>query len=405
MENDLTGAEKEEEFLNASEVAEVVEFNDNEEGDHFSMDGEDIGSDAEPLNDAETAHDDSVQCFSGHRDSVYCVAVHPTLPLVATGGGDDFCLVWDLQTAECVPGVADMQHNTDSVTAVAFSHDGRYLASGAMDGKVTIFEISGPGHVKVMHLFTDSAEITWLRWHSSAHFLVAGSSEGVAYMWRVDMLKLASVLSGGHVDNISCGQFTPSGKNVVTAGEEGNLCKWQVSEGASSVIKKWTSEDRRWHQAPITSMDIDSHSVLALTGDQDGRLCMVNLSKGDFIRSFDVFEDSIESVSINSVLGLVVTACADGTLQFHDIERDLFVRSKAHHDGAVVKTVWLKSRPLLLSCSSDGSVCLWHGKTFQLLKKFRGHTDAVLDFALTSDENYCITAGDDNTSLAFSLSV
>ena len=57
--------------------------------------------------------------------AVYAVAINPANPaMAASGGGDDKAFVWDLSSNLETPA-ATLQGHTDSVTKVAFSHDGR----------------------------------------------------------------------------------------------------------------------------------------------------------------------------------------------------------------------------------------------------------------------------------------
>lgn len=61
-------------------------------------------------------------------DAVLSVAVHPTnADLFASGGCDDKAYVWDAKTGEALYALED---HKDSVIAVAFNHDGKYIATG-----------------------------------------------------------------------------------------------------------------------------------------------------------------------------------------------------------------------------------------------------------------------------------
>lgn len=76
--------------------------------------------------------DDSTRCIA-HGAPVYAVALSPfDEDLVATGGGDDGVLLW---SASGRGGAAPRALGgfADSVAALAFSHDGTFLAAGAMD--------------------------------------------------------------------------------------------------------------------------------------------------------------------------------------------------------------------------------------------------------------------------------
>ena len=64
-------------------------------------------------------------------EPVFSVALHPkNLILAATGGSDDRSYLWSMESGE---KILDLAVHADSCSAVAFSNDGKYVASGGMD--------------------------------------------------------------------------------------------------------------------------------------------------------------------------------------------------------------------------------------------------------------------------------
>jgi WD40 repeat protein len=107
--------------------------------------GGDEGEDGEPVDDGngyENARkkeplgpDTSTARFEGHGDSVYCVAVSPTVPVAVSGGGDDVAYLWSTATGA---RIATLSGHTDSVVAAGFSCDGKLVATGSYDATVRV---------------------------------------------------------------------------------------------------------------------------------------------------------------------------------------------------------------------------------------------------------------------------
>ena len=69
--------------------------------------------------------------------AVFSLAFSPDGKLLASGSDDDTVCLWDVDTQKQV-GV--LTGHSDSVNSVAFSPDGNLFASGSSDGKVRLWE-------------------------------------------------------------------------------------------------------------------------------------------------------------------------------------------------------------------------------------------------------------------------
>ena len=78
--------------------------------------------------------------LTGHTDSVNSVAFSPDGKTLATGSDDKTVRLWDVATRQTVG--SPLTGHTGAVNSVAFSPDGKTLASGSDDGTVRLWSIA-----------------------------------------------------------------------------------------------------------------------------------------------------------------------------------------------------------------------------------------------------------------------
>jgi WD40 repeat protein len=80
-----------------------------------------------------------IRTFEGHILAVTSVAFSPDGKHLASGSGDGTIKLWDVATRQ---EVRTLKGHTRGVTSVAFSPDGKLLASGSWDGTIKLWDIS-----------------------------------------------------------------------------------------------------------------------------------------------------------------------------------------------------------------------------------------------------------------------
>lgn len=91
-------------------------------------------------------------------DSVYAVALSGTVAV--TGGGDDRAFLWDITSGE---KKAELKGHGDSVVAVDFNFDGKYVATGGLDALIKIWDVSNGELVQTLDGPSEGIEVISIR--------------------------------------------------------------------------------------------------------------------------------------------------------------------------------------------------------------------------------------------------
>jgi energy-coupling factor transporter ATP-binding protein EcfA2 len=93
------------------------------------------------------------QTLKGHESSVLSVAFSPDGKTLATGSDDQSVKLWDVSSRQ---NVATLKGHESSVRSVAFSPDGKTLATGSSDQSVKLWDVSSRQNVATLKGHEDS---------------------------------------------------------------------------------------------------------------------------------------------------------------------------------------------------------------------------------------------------------
>lgn len=315
---------EDDELLDAEDAAEEVE---DVEGD-IAMDSDDDGE-GDGGEEVQLVND-SVAYFDAHKDSIFTIAQHPTIPsIVATGGsegeGDDAPgkgYVFDTsavagrpvlppsyaanpgavtQNTELQP-LFTVDGHTDSINALAFTQPrGEYLVSGGLDGRLRAYRLTTDARNKPTLAFVGEAqevpEVNWVAPCPAARYpntVALGASDGSVWVYTIDASDPQSPLSivqsyFMHTESCTAGAWSADGVFLATVSEDSSLCVWDVwGEAAAKnltndngqTVVSLTAQDQRFAvEGGLYSVAIDPRSAFVAVGGAGGAIRVISLPR------------------------------------------------------------------------------------------------------------------------------
>ncbi|KAK8827772.1 hypothetical protein WA556_000741 [Blastocystis sp. ATCC 50177/Nand II] len=391
-------------FIQRAEDA-LREENNGMNEDQDSVD--DPVEDAALLSECEIKRD-SVCSFTGHTDSVLCVAFNQHRPLqFATGGQDDKAFLHQL-TEEAPFSVSSrpLVGHQDSVCDVAFSTGGEYLATCDMNGVIKVWDTKTGELVKTLQ---GPEEPEWLCWHNKNNVLFAAGNDFSVWSWSLPK-GLQLPLLCGHTDLISGATMNPSGQLFITVSLDNTMKLWKLK--THELVYSFKADEHNWHEGGVVSVDCHPTTALCVSGGRDGSVCLTNAKTHRVLCRYNHKSDnpdvncSVEAVRFNKEFNWVVSGSMDGTVIVYDYDVNR-VRQELKHNGGVVQMLWHPNNFVLVTGCLDGCIYVWDARNGRNLYTLSGHTDLLLGMDIFVRESmlFIASVSDDKTCQIFRVRV
>ena len=165
-----------------------------------------------------------IQTLEGHSDSVEVLAFSPDGKLLASSSNDAVIKIWDVNSGDLVK---TLEGHSDSVEVLAFSPDGKFLVSGSNDKTIKIWDVNNGKVVKTLEGLSFVRSVVFL---PDERLLAVNERGETIEIWDVYSSKVIKTLDG-HSDYLSSIVFSPDGKLLACGSWYKNIKIWDVNNG------------------------------------------------------------------------------------------------------------------------------------------------------------------------------
>ncbi|MCE9603506.1 MAG: hypothetical protein K8U03_01235 [Planctomycetia bacterium] len=362
--------------------------------------------------------------LAGHEGAVAAIAVHPSLPQVATGGLDGTVRLWRHPIAP-----QSFTHHAKPIKAVAVGADGKLMVSTAEDMTVQLWTL--PDGKPTVTVPTQTAVVHTVAVRPDGKQVVTGDATGMIRVWNsADGAPLASW--GAHDAAVTSLAFDTAGQQFVSSGADGGVALWKLPtvalrtlhERPVAVAAMATTTDGKLlavasADKSLTIVDVATgkanHAKEALPNQStalsfavDGSLLAVGNDSGSvqFYKAADGADAGADAGALGGHVGAVAgvafhpkggqlaTAGADGTLRLWNAPLPSRPLSGA---GKKINVLAASPNGQLIATATEDGVQLWTAADGKVARPLAGHKGAVTALAWKADSTQLATAGVDGT--------
>jgi len=195
-----------------------------------------------------------------HEGEVVGCTLHPSGAYLVTASTDKTWCFYDVNTGLCRQKVAD-EKVTEPFTRLAFHPDGLILGFGTADSVVRIFDVKMQKNVA--NFMGHSGKVSALSFSENGFYLASGDEKGVVKLWDLRKLQNFRTIPSTSVEPINYLEFDNSGSYLAVAGPDVAVytCKqWET-------VKTWTD-----HSKEVTAVKFGNNADWFATTSKDRSL-------------------------------------------------------------------------------------------------------------------------------------
>jgi DNA-binding beta-propeller fold protein YncE len=245
--------------------------------------------------------------IKGHDALVYSIAFSPDGKVLASAGFDSIVKLWEFPAGKLQ---RDLKGHTGAVYCVAYSKDGTMLASASLDKTIRLWNPADGKPIRELKGHTDIVDS--VAWSPDGKLLASGSGDKSVRLWNPEDGKETKKL-GSHAKSVYAVAFSPDGKYLASGGADNLVKVYDVA--AAKELKQL-----KGHEDPVTGLlfTADSKSIVSISQDRTVRIWDVEAGKET--KKLGPTEDDLYGIALSPDGKAVATSGYAGWVKVWDLE-------------------------------------------------------------------------------------
>ncbi|WP_103667062.1 WD40 repeat domain-containing protein [Pseudanabaena sp. BC1403] len=280
-----------------------------------------------------------------------------------------------------------LERHSNVVRSVAFSPNGKTIASGSFDNTIKLWNLEGK---ELLTITGHSGWVMSVAFSTDGKIIASGSCDNTIKLWNLEGKELRTL--SGHINSVFSIAFSPDGRTI-------------ASGSCDNTIKLWNLEGKELrtltgHSGWVMSVAFSTDGKTIASGSRDNTIKLWNL-EGKKLRTLSGHSNGVMSVAFSTDGKTIASSSYDNTIKLWNLEGKRMKTLSGHSNG-VVSVVFSTDGKTIASGSYDNTIKLWNleGKELRTLS---GHSNWVWSVAFSTDGKTIASGSRDNTIKLWNL--